>query len=434
MSALLTSIVCSLILNFTIFSIIKKITSSKINLSDLKRLTLLFLLAIIQTIFYCEDYNILYTIINYLSIIIFVKLIFKENMIKSIILTSLTFLMLMIADFINSMLIINFISYEDIRSIWYYRLISSTLVSVLCYLIILIPPMKKKCKYFVSRFTEKHIPTIFLFIVLIVSIILITYSMSNKFKLDISYFANIFIILTLIVFCYIFINENNQYNKLNDEYDNLFKCIQTFEDWIEKEQLNRHEYKNQLAVLRCMTKEKKVKDKIDNIISDNININNATINQLKSIPSGGLKGLLYYKFVIAEKSKINLEIDISLNNKNILYKLVEEKMKIVCSLIGIYFDNAIEAAKETRKKIVSLEVYEYDDTVNIVISNTFKKGTNISKRNEKGITTKGKGHGNGLYFAHKMLNNNERIQEEQNIIDNFYTQKIIIKKNNTKLK
>ena len=29
-----------------------------------------------------------------------------------------------------------------------------------------------------------------------------------------------------------------------------------FEDWIEKEQLNRHEYKNQLAVLRCLTKGK----------------------------------------------------------------------------------------------------------------------------------------------------------------------------------
>ena len=137
---------------------------------------------------------------------------------------------------------------------------------------------------------------------------------------------------------------------MNDEYDSLFKCIQTFEEWIEREQLNRHEYKNQLASLRCISKEKKVRDKIDSIISDNININSNTVNQLKPLPNDGLKGLLYYKIVVAQNNKLNVEVDISIKKFKIIKSISEEKMKIVCRLVGIYMDNAIEASIESKRK------------------------------------------------------------------------------------
>ena len=428
MSVLITSLICSLILNFTIICVIKKIMKSDIKIFRLKKIILIILLSILQTVFYNTEYNITYILTNYLAIIIFNKLIFRENMIKTMISTMIVILFMMLSDFINSIIMVNFFDYNKLRSTWLLRIISNIDVAGIIFIISSINFIKKRCIYFIDKFEYKKISIILSFLFLISAIVLATYEMTSTFNWTPEYFSNIFIVLTLIVFFYIFINENNQYNKLNDEYDNLFKCIQTFEDWIEKEQLNRHEYKNQLAVLRCLTKEKKVKEKIDNIISDNININNDTINQLKPIPNGGLKGLLYYKIVIAEKNKIKLETDVSLNSNNILTNLSEEKMKIICRLIGIYFDNAIEAAKETRKRIVSLEVYEYDNSVNIVISNTFKKNRNINKRNEKGFTTKGKGHGNGLYFAKKMINNNSWIREEQSIISNFYTQKIIIQK------
>ena len=124
------------------------------------------------------------------------------------------------------------------------------------------------------------------------------------------------------------------------------------------------------------------------------------------LPKGGIKGLMYYKSAIAQKNKIDLEVDISLETHSILEKLPEKDIKTLCRLIGIYFDNAIEAARETRKKKVLVEVYEIKDHVTFVFSNTFKKAKNFDDRNKKGVSSKGKGHGNGLYFASKLIKEN----------------------------
>ena len=229
------------------------------------------------------------------------------------------------------------------------------------------------------------------------------------------------------------LKERDNYNKLSTEYDSLFTYVQTFEDWIEKEQLNRHEYKNQLAVLRCLTEEKKVKDKIDEILEDNINIEGQAVTQLKSLPKGGIKGLMYYKAAIAQKKKINLTADVSIEQKGTLAKLNEKEIRIVCKLIGIYFDNAIEAAEESKRKNISIEIYEFQDKVNIVFSNTFKKHRNMKDRNKKGVSSKGKGRGNGLYFAEKLIKENPWIEEKQDIIDKYYIQKISINKNAIRL-
>ena len=101
-------------------------------------------------------------------------------------------------------------------------------------------------------------------------------------------------------------------------------------------------------------------------------------------------------------------------------------------MIGIFYDNAIDAAKESRKKILLIEIYELKDKVNIVISNTFKKSSIIERNFEKGISSKGEGHGNGLYFATKILMNNDWIEQKKEIIDNYYVETITIKKSTSK--
>ena len=428
MSAVITSIVCGIIVNPCLFFIIQKLFNSKEKLISLKNICLIVILSIFQSIFYNENYNVIYIIVNYISIMIINKLIFKENMSKTIISTSIVFLILMLSDFIDSIIMVNITSFESVRSYWYLRLINNAIVSILCYVIFTIFNLKRKLRYFVSKYEDKHLTIMIFFFILVFAIIVATYTMSIDFKWDINYIANIFILIALIIFCYIFINENNEFNILNEKYDSLFNYVQTFENWIEKEQLNRHEYKNQLASIRCVTNEKKVRDKIDSIMLDNINITNDTVNQLKPIPNGGLKGLLYYKIAIAENNKLNIELDISIKNPEIIKKLSEDKIKILCRLLGIYLDNAIEAAKETKKKIISIEIYEVDKNINIVITNTFDNTNDISKRNDKGFTTKGHGHGKGLYFAKKMIDKSNWLEESQSILDKYYIQRLIIKK------
>ena len=428
MFAVITSVLCGLIINISFFTIAKRTMNSKIKLFNISNLILILVLSIMYAVIYNEGYSILYTMTNYLSIMLFNKLIFKENMKNTIISTIIALLIIMLADFINSLIIINFFSLEQIRSCWYVRIISNIIVATISISLFSIKPIVNKCRYFYKKINNKDITIILLFIILVVSIVIIAFNMSKNLFWNTDYFANFFVVITLIIFCYIFINENNEFNILNEKYDSLFNYVQTFENWIEKEQLNRHEYKNQLASIRCITKEKKVKDKIDSIMLDNINITNDTVNQLKPIPNGGLKGLLYYKIAIAENNKLNIELDISIKNPEIIKKLSEDRIKILCRLLGIYLDNAIEAAKETKKKIISIEIYEVDKNINIVITNTFDNTNDISKRNDKGFTTKGQGHGKGLYFAKKMLNKSNWLEESQSILDKYYIQRLIIKK------
>ena len=169
-------------------------------------------------------------------------------------------------------------------------------------------------------------------------------------------------------------------------------------------------------------------DKIDEIINENINIDNEMISQLRYLPNGGFKGLLYYKIIVARNNKVNISVDVSNNVSSELKKLSLEELKIVSNLIGIYCDNAIEAAKETKRKLILIEIYYQNKDINIVISNTFNNKANITNRYQKGFSTKGEGRGIGLYFAKKMLSKNKWIEDQQEIIDNLYIQKIIIRK------
>ena len=141
---------------------------------------------------------------------------------------------------------------------------------------------------------------------------------------------------------------------------------------------------------------------------------------------------MYYKAAIAQNQKINLVTDVSLEKNSILNKLSEKEIRVLCKLIGIYFDNAIEASSESRKKILTIEVYELKDKAYFVFSNTFKKHKNMKDRNQKGVSSKGKGRGNGLYFANKIIKENKWLEEKQEVIDNYYIQTVIINKKNKK--
>ena len=81
-----------------------------------------------------------------------------------------------------------------------------------------------------------------------------------------------------------------------------------------------------------------------------------------------------------------------------------------------------------------IEIYEINNIANIVISNTCRENKVLLNRYDKGVSTKGKGRGNGLYFAKKMLNKNTWIEESQEIIDGYYieTLKITKKKKSNK--
>ncbi len=85
-------------------------------------------------------------------------------------------------------------------------------------------------------------------------------------------------------------------------------------------------------------------------------------------------------------------------------------------------------ATETEQKYVMIEIYELNENIKIVISNTYQNTMPASSRNIKGVSSKGESRGNGLYFAQNIIAKNKWIESAQEEIDNLYIQTIIIQK------
>lgn len=428
MLEVLSNFICSFIMSITGFYIIKSITRTNEKKLNVRNLILLIILTIFQVILHKVQYNIENTLIAFLINMLLYKIIFKITYEEALISCGIYTIILFSSDVIVTMIIRTVYTVDQIRTISIISILTNIAVGTLCNIIIEIEPIKNKLRKFynTSKNKKQIIHLIFIFL-LIICFVYLGYNVTTAKTHGISYIINLTIMVILVLIAYIFIQSRNSYNQLSDEYDTLFSYVQNFEEWIEKEQLNRHEYKNQLAVLRSLTKEKEMINKIDEILEDNINIKGDVVHKLKELPKGGIKGLMYYKVVLAQKQKLNLEIDISLPKKANLRKLSENQIRTICKLIGIYLDNAIEAAIDTKKKTISLEVYEIKEQSKIVISNTFEKSKDFDKRNDKGFTTKGKGRGNGLYFANSLIEKNKWISSTQEIIDDYYIQTITIK-------
>lgn len=433
MLEVLANFINSLITAILGFYIIKRITKSEIKFLRLNTIIWLFIEIIITVYLQQTKYLGIHTLIIYCVNILIYKEIFKFSLNDSIIASVLTMGLIFVSDIITYVIMNLILSTNRYQANLLTFMLTNIFIAIITIVMCNIKVINKKLSDFYQNIKQRKTisNTIFLILVIIITAI-IMYKLFTNIEVNKENIMNLVVAIILTTLMVIFINSRNDYSKLSNEYDTLFSYVQNFEDWIEKEQLNKHEYKNQLAVLRCLTKEKKVKDKIDEILEDNINIEGQALTQLKSLPKGGIKGLMYYKAAIAQKNKLNLTIDVSIESKGILTKLSEKEIRILCKLIGIYFDNAIEAATESKKKNVTIEIYELKDKISFVFSNTFKKHKNIKDRNKKGVSSKGEGRGNGLYFASKLIKENTWIEQKQDIIDNYYIQELIIRKSHSK--
>lgn len=427
MLQLVSKILCFPIMYFTGYFVIRKIVGKSQNINKLTYLYIL-LLGIVSVFLHQEDYAILYSIIIFLLNIVVYKNVFKIDLSQATICVCILMALLTLSDILLAPFLRMMFTLEQIRNGLFESILANILIGGLCYIAISIKFINKKVVDFYQNIrNKKFVINMIYLIVLIIGLFYIMYKFASN-PIDKTYLSNMVILISFSVITYIYIDSKNEYKVLSDEYDSLFNYVQNFEEWIEKEQLSRHEHKNQLAVLRTLAKDKKVKSKIDELLDDNINIEDEVVNKLKDLPKGGLKGLMYYKAAIAQKKQIKLVVDVSLKSKTKFKNLSEDQIKTICKLIGIYFDNAIEASVETRNKYLLLEIYELSDKINIVISNSFVMSDNFSNRNKKGISTKGEGRGNGLYYANNILSKNKWLESKQEVIDEYYIQTLSIKK------
>ena len=286
---------------------------------------------------------------------------------------------------------------------------------------------RRTVKNFIDKINYQNEKSVVLFIVLaIVSICIIDTQLASEALNSLDVFWVIIPVIILFVLLILYIFERNKYQVLNSQYEVLFTHATSLESWLENERLSYHEYKNQLAYIRSVVEEKEAIEYIDSILQESFENSAIVDTQIANIPKGGMKGLIFYKLIQAQRKGIDSYVSISPKMKSLSVGKDIEKSKTVCRIFGILLDNAIDAAAESDEKRISLEMYRLDQKLVFVVMNTFKGDVNVAKTQEKGYTTKGKGHGNGLNYVRNIIARDNRYTLQTSLIGGYYTQKVTI--------
>lgn len=427
MSLMLIKIVGSLILAITSFYIVKKLLNSNQKLMKINVLPLVLLMMLPTCFLFGTKYTTIVALLTYMIEIFIYKKIFKLTISSSVIICGFVMVLVSMSDGLLTLIEVCFITYEQARTVWYINLINNVLISLIALSLSSLKIFKNMLEFINKKInTKQKIMSIIFAILMVVIIAILHINISGIFELNLYYSITLGSIIIFFLLYYFYMDERNNYEKLHEEYNAVFDYVQNFENWIDDEQMYRHELKNNLSMIRGMTKEKKVIKKVEDMLGAAIIVEDQYVEQLRSIPKGGLKGLLYYKIAIASNNKVNMITEVSPKVTERIEELGEAKLRQICILLGIYLDNAIEAATQSEKKIVTLEVYLSKERLNFVVSNTYENDIPLEEIKKKGYSTKGEGRGKGLHYAEKVVNKNKDLNADNIILNEYYIQTLSI--------
>lgn len=240
-----------------------------------------------------------------------------------------------------------------------------------------------------------------------------------------------FVVLFMIIVRFAKEKTNNE--KLICKYDNLIDYVKIYEKEIIEKGKRQHEYKNQLILIKGMIddKDKKVTNYIDEMLNDySKGKDDCWMEKLSYIPAGGLKGLLHYKIskMMDLKLKVYLNVDINLKSRK-KWIIYDSHQKDISKIIGVYLDNAIEAACESTQKYLILDFDYKDGNIIFSISNTYNGVINEIGIDKEGYSTKGYKRGYGLSLVKDILCRNFFLEQQRMFNGPYFVQQLIIKNN-----
>ena len=144
---------------------------------------------------------------------------------------------------------------------------------------------------------------------------------------------------------------------------------------------------------------------------------------LQNIMLDEVKSILLYKGVIAIQHGIDLSIEATEPIEGL-----GVSSAIVCQILGILLDNAIEAAVETDEKQLRIAVVKNQGSKSFIVKNSWKRQEiPLDKLFELGFTTKEKGSGIGLSRVRGYTESIKRLYLETVLADESFTQILTVK-------
>lgn len=409
-------------------------SSSSFNVS-LKMLFISFIIGLLY--YFMTKYNLIYIrpYFIHLSILTGLLVIYKSRIIKTLITIISVFVIQSISELLFGCMIIFVFKIQVNEFIlgWFPYLFSNLCIFTTSIFISKIPFVKNIIKNIINWNDDNEFKSTIIFVAL--CMIVFTFFLYNNFievlPNQLLWLTNMFCIaVTFFVINYFKEKANN--NRIVTEYDQLLKYVNKYEKVVEDKSKRQHEYKNQLVLIKGMINKtnKKAIEYIDSLYEEEKDDSNLEmLKKLQYLPSGGLKGLIYYKLEDMKDKKINVFVDISPKAKNVkVNKKIDSNLKDISKVIGVYLDNAIEASVHSKEKYIVLEIYLDKDEWVFSLSNTYKGEINLNRIDNEGYTTKGSGKGYGLSIVKDIISRNSDLRQERELRGIYYTQRLYMKK------
>lgn len=357
----------------------------------------------------------------------------RTPMLKIIITGFIEWIVMLLIDVALSLIIINIFNI-DISMLKENEMLKFTSNAILYLILLLIFSFKNILKFvnIVSSSYQKS-KNRYILIVIFLSFCLFTMSVYFcLFHYNITFLLIIlFIMITtysVIIIATIKIME--QRSKIQVEYDILLTNLSEYENLLDKQRISNHENKNQLLVIKGMVdkNESNVSEYINSIIDTQYKDNDTLIMKTNRIPSGGLKGLIYYKMLTMKERKINVNLEVDRSLRDLDFSIIPVKThQELCKIVGVLLDNAIQALENSTNKEINIFLEYVDNEFIIKISNTYDGNIDLDKIDSAGYTTKGKGHGYGLSLVKNIIRDNKVFKNERELNGKLFSQ--IIKLN-----
>ena len=358
--------------------------------------------------------------------------IFNIKLSKSVF-TSIVYVILLV---IPDLLILSTAIYIlGISKEYYYSDFASSLlgnISVCLCLVIITYVLKKPLKKLINYNLSTNKKIIVMSSITLVMLAIFFYNLIKTFEFNNNIITYLVIIVMLICILLYLFKQKIENEKISKKYDELLDVMKSYESDIEEQRTLRHETKNEFATIKCKLQDKEDNKTIIEYIDsgEKEKAGSTKYSKFKYLPSNGLKGFFYYKFIEAEKKGINVSINISKQIENSFLKDIETKdFKDLARIIGLYLDNAIEASSTSEDKKLGIEMYLIKEKIEIIITNTFNNEINLDKIGKESFSTKGKHRGHGLLLVNKILSENNMFEAKNEIRGNIYIQSLKIKDN-----
>lgn len=417
-----------------IIYIISKLLNKSFNFNNPKNYIFVVLLIVVNVANFLYFDDLVRIVVSTIFISIANYLIFNETLNRTVVSTITEQLLMFISEIIYAVCLINLLDVNgnSLISEYYGTLISVLFISAIAIILINVKIIKKFLLKIVNgsnKLKSSYLTASALLLILIMNILLVT--VYHDVNIETIILVNFVFIIMCACILYKNLVDGSNIVKMQVENKALLNNLEEYEKMLDYQRVANHENKNQLLVVRSLLKENENSDAlnyVNEVLDDKKDDNDVLFGRAKKIPSGGLQGIVYQKMLVMNDKNIKPILDVSNSVKKFKFENLDTKLNYdICRIVGVFLDNSIEETEKLDEREIMLSMYEQNNDLVIEISNKFKNVPDLERLEEKGYSTKGKGHGYGLSLVNDIVNNNNQIINEKGITRNIFTQKLIIK-------